>query len=354
MQRLTWILMFSVWASVAQANAPLPGDIIRDLKALQEQLEEGAVEAVAERAAAQAQRLSGGNASDRWASALYHQLAAGALARQEEPAQAADHLAAARQTSGVGAEQVARWLREEASLRRAAGQNEQAIGLLSEWLDSQQDIQTLWRLIGLMAQEQQWGAAAERLEQAIAQTPELNESQQALALAIMRHAGQNEQALSWLVDGLSPDSGLEAWRQAAGLAQQAGQAGVAAGLWEMAWQLGKLESPEDQWLLIQLHMAGGTPARAAEHLAQALENGDIERDEKALRLLATAWQQARHIDNALSARQALAEQTQSAKDWRQYGQLAYAWGDEVHAEQALEQAASMGDEEANQWLSSFD
>ena len=353
MQRLGGILLFSLWASVTQANAPLPGDIIRDLTALQEQLANGSFDAVIERGAAQAERLADGNASDRWASALYHQLAAGALTRMEQPEKAADHLAQARQTPGVDAEQAARWLREEAALRRAAGQNKQAIRLLSEWLDSEQDTNALWQLVRLMAQDAQWEAAAERLEQAIAQTKNLNEDQQALALAILRHSGQNEQALSWLVEGLNSDSDAEAWRQAAGLAQQAGQAGMAAGLWDMAWQLGKLEEPEDFWLLIELHRAGGTPARAAERLEQALERGDIERDEDVLRLLATSWQQARHIENALSAWQTLATQSQQAADWRQYGQLAYAWGDEVQAEQALTQAARLGDEEASQWLANF-
>lgn len=353
MQRLAWILMFSVWASAAQADAPLSGDIIRDLKMQQEQLQSGAFETVAERATAQANRLAGGNVSDRWASALYHQLAASALARQEKPAQAADHLALARQTSGVGAEQAARWLREEASLRRVAGQNEQAIDLLSEWLENEQDIAALWQLVRLMAQEAQWDAAAEQLNQAVEQTQALDESQQALALAVLRHSGQSEQALGWLVEGLGPQSDRDAWQQAAGLAQQAGQPGVAAGLWEMAWQLGKLETKDDFWLLVQLHRSGGTPARAAEHVENALAKGELERDEHSLRLLATSWQQAKHVDNALSAWQTLAEYTQAAKDWRQYGQLAYAWGNEEQAEQALFQAAELGDEEASQWLANF-
>lgn len=354
MQRLAWVLMFSVWATVAQADAPLPGDIIRDLQALQEQLQDGDVGSVVEHASAQADRLAAGNASDRWASALYHQLAAGALARQDQPGEGADHLAAARQTSGVGGEQAARWLREEASLRRASGQNQQAIDLLSEWLEGQQDTKTLWQLVRLMAQEKQWEAAAARLEQAVSQTSDLDESQQGLALAIMRHAGQSEQALSWLVEGLSPQSSAADWRQAAGLAQQAGQEGVAAGLWEMAWQLGKFNEPGDRLMLIRLHMAGGTPARAAEYLEAALHSDAMARDEQSLRLLATAWQQAKHVEKALQAWQALAEYTQMTGDWRQYGQLAYAWGEEAQAEQALLQAADLGDEEAGQWLTNFD
>lgn len=352
MKRLL-ILLLSVWSFSAQASPALPGDIIADLNALQSQLQEGALSSVVERATAQAERLASGNQSDQWASALYQQLAAGALARQDQPAAAADRLAIARGLSGVDDDQAARWLREEASMRRAAGQSDQAIELLTEWLANQQDSNAVWQLTRLLAQQERWEEAANWLEQALSETAELTEAQQALTLAIYRNAGQSEQALGWLLDGLDSQSDLSDWRQAAGLAQQAGQPGVAAGLWEMAWQLGKLTEPEDRWLLIQLHLAGGTPARAAEHLEEALKEGDVVRDESNLRLLANAWQQAKDVEKALDAWQTLAQYTQTATDWRSYGQLAYAWGESEQAQQAFVRAAELGDEEAAQWLASF-
>lgn len=352
MKRLL-IFLLSVWSISTQASPALPGDIIADLNALQSQLQEGALSAVVERATAQAERLASGNQSDQWASALYQQLAAGALARQDQPAAAADRLAIARDLSGVDDDQATKWLREEASLRRAAGQRNQAIELLSEWLTLQQDNDARWQLTRLLAQQARWEEAANWLGQALSEENELTEAQQALTLAIYRNAGQSEQALDWLLDGLDAQSDLSDWRQAAGLAQQAGQPGVAAGLWEMAWQLGKLSAPEDRWLLIQLHLAGGTPARAAEHLEQALAAGDIVRDASNLRLLAHTWQQAKDVEEALSAWQALAVHTQAAADWRAYGQLAYAWGENERAQRAFSRAAELGDEEAAQWLTSF-
>ncbi|HSP30695.1 MAG TPA: tetratricopeptide repeat protein [Halomonas sp.] len=353
MKRLLCVLLLSVWSASATASPALPSDLIADLTALQQQLQQGALAEVVEQATAQAERLAGGNQSDQWASALYQQLAAGALARQDQPATAADRLAIARRLNGVDDDQAARWLREEASLRRAAGQHDQAIELLTEWLANQQDSDTVWQLIRLLAQQERWEEAASWLEQALSEAPELSEAQQALTLAIYRNAGQGEQALGWLLNGLNAQSDAADWRQAAGLAQQAGQAGVAAGLWEMAWQLGKLTQSEDRWLLIQLHLAGGTPARAAEHLEHALEEGEVVREESTLRLLASAWQQAKHIENALNAWQTLSMHTQSAADWRTYGQLAYAWGKDEQAKQAFTQASALGDEEAEQWLASF-
>lgn len=352
MQRV-FILLLSVWSLSVQASPALQGDVIADLNALQDQLKEGALTQVVERATAQAERLASGNQSDQWASALYQQLAAGALARQDQPAAAADRLAIARRLNGVDDEQATRWLREEASLRRAAGQRDQAIELLSEWLSTQQDPDAVWQLTRLLAQQERWAEAADWLEQALNQTSELSDAQQSLTLAVFRNAGQGDQALGWLLDGLNAQSNAADWRQAAGLAQQAGQLGVAAGLWETAWQLDKLTQQEDFWLLIQLHLAGGTPARAAEHLDQALAAGDIVRDESNLRLLANAWQQARHVENTLNAWQALAQHTQKAVDWRTYGQLAYAWGKTEQAQQAFTRASALGDEEAAQWLASF-
>jgi len=353
MKRLLCILLLSVWPLSSQASPALQGDVIADLNALQSQLKEGALAQVVERATAQAERLASGNQSDQWASALYHQLAAGALARQDRYAAAADRLAIARGLNGVDSAQAARWLREEASLRRAAGQRDQAIELLSEWLSNQQDIDAVWQLTRLLAQQERWEEAADWLEQALNETPELSEAQQALALAVYRNAGQGDQALGWLLDGLNAQSAAADWRQAAGLAQQAGQSGVAAGLWETAWQLGKLTDQEDFWLLVQLHLAGGTPARAAEHLEQALNEGDIVRDESHLRLLANAWRQAKDVEKALNAWHALALHTQAAADWRAYGQLAYAWGEDGQAKQAFARASSLGDEEAEAWLASF-
>ncbi|MFG6666349.1 tetratricopeptide repeat protein [Halomonas sp. HNIBRBA4712] len=356
MKRLA-LIVFSSWAALAQADAPLPGDIIQDLNALQGSLAsaegEQALESVIERAQRQAERLESGNRSDQWASALYDQLAAGALSRQGENSAAADRLERARSRSSVGAEQASRWLRQEAQLRRAAGQRAQAIGLYQQWLDDQSDRDMSWQLVRLLADDAQWEAAAERLTPLLTEGEPESDARQALALGVMRRAGRGEQALGWLVEDLSEQSGSNAWRQAAGLAQQAGQAGLAAGLWETAWQLGIFDSNEDFDTLVELHLAGGTPARAAEHLERALEEGRLTDDEATLRRLAQVWYQARAIEKALDSWQALAEASQQSEDWRRYGQLAYAWGEEARAESAWETAQALGDNEVDAWLANL-
>ena len=364
MQRWVVVAVLSALSVVAHANEPLPGDIVRDLNGLQSQLAEqprgeadgDVLDRIISHARSQAARLASGNRADQWASALYHQLAASALVRQGDHIAAADELASARQRPSVPNSQVLRWLRDEASLRRAGSQRTEAITLYEQWLTQSQGNshydESAWRLIRLLAEEERWGDAIEWLSPLL-QEGGLTDAQQALSTVVLRNTKQNEQTLGWLVDGLTAQNEPNAWRQAAGLAQQMGQAGVAAGVWQMAWQLGKFTSPEDRLTLIRLHLAGGTPARAGEHLEAAIQAGELTPDEETLRLLAGAWQQARHIEKALSAWMMLAENTQKAEDWRQYGQLAYRWGQDDRAEQALMEAANLGDAQAEQWLSYF-
>jgi len=359
------IVLLSALSVTATANEPLPGDMIQDLNRLQSQLasktsgsaDPDVLNSIIAHARAQSERLAGGNRADQWASALYHQLTASALVRQGDPLAAADELASARQRPSVPDSQVRRWLRDEASLRRAAGERGQAITLYEQWLNessgSDRYAETAWQLVRLLAEEERWQEAMEWLAPLLEQG-ELTADQQTLTHVVLRNTGDNAQALSWLLNGLSAESDAEAWRQAAGLAQQAGQLGVAAAVWEAAWQLGKFSTPEERRTLIELHMAGGTPARAAEHLEAALEADSLPRDEDTLRLRATAWQQAKDVDKALAAWRELAALTQTAEDWRRYGQLAYGWGEDAQAEAALTQAADLGDDQAEQWLAYFD
>ncbi|WP_340148038.1 hypothetical protein [Vreelandella subterranea] len=351
------ICLIGLWASLAHASPALPGDIIDDLNRLQTQLRDAQYASVVTQATQQATRLQTGNAADRWASALYQQLAANALARQGQPGDAANRLAQARELAAGEQAQAARWLREEASLRRTAGQTTQASTLLAEWLESQgtaAPAADIWKLTRWLADAQRWQEAADWLERSLSQTAEPDATQRRLALVIYQRTQQTDQALDVLLGGLDEGSDATHWRQAAGLAQRAGQPGIAAALWDTAWRLGRLDEDEDRWQLINLHMAGGTPARAAEFLERWLEAGDIVRDETTLRLLANAWHQARDKSRALDAWQALATLSKEGSDWRQYGQLAFVWGQDERAEKALSRAQSLGDAQAAEWLATLE
>ncbi|SEK63903.1 hypothetical protein [Halomonas daqiaonensis] len=342
-----WLLM----APVVSAAPALSGAFIADLERLQQRLAAGELETVSERALAQAERLQGGNAADRWARALYLQLAAGAAARGGDPAAAADYLTAARKIRGVEAEQQDRWQHDEARLRLAAGQVERGGELLADWLARHEgEPRDRWRLARALAEREEWQKAANWVERALAATPEPSEAQLGLAVTVLRRAGRDTAALALMADGLGESRDPERWRQAAALAWRLGDVGQAAAIREAGWRHGLLDGEDDLRRLIDLHLAGGTPARAAEHLTRALEQGELEDSEAHRRLLAQAWEAARDRDRALAAWEALAKRSDAGEDWLRLGQLAHAWGRQELAELALTRARERGEGDAQRWL----
>ncbi|WP_245904471.1 tetratricopeptide repeat protein [Billgrantia lactosivorans] len=345
---LGWLL-----AAAAQADAPaLPGDIIADLERLQTQLQRGEPEGVSERARSQATRLESGNAADRWASALYRQLAAGADSRAGRHGAAAEQLRQARRTEGAPQAQRDRWLREEARLRLAAGQTEQAATLLRDWHqrhDGSPDDR--WRLARALAELERWDEAADWVERALADEPDPDDRRQALAMAVFQRAGRGEQALAHLEASLDAQAEPEAWRRAAALAQGLGEARRAAAIWEAGWRLGALAGESDLRRRIELHLAAGTPARAAEMLEAALGDGVLSETLAERRLLARAWEQARDRERALAAWREVARRSGQGEDWRRLGLLAHAWGRLELAQEALQQAQARGVEIDERWLS---
>lgn len=321
-------------------SAPgLPSSFIEDLEALQQRLAADDGQAVEQRARAQAERLAGGNAADRWARALYLQLAAGAAAQRQDHAAAADYLAQARRIEGVDAEYRDRWQRDEAGLRLAAGETRDGADLLAEWLERHSgEAQDHWRLTRARAELEQWELAAEHVRHARDMTAQLDEGQRELAVTVLRRAGDEAEALALLGGGLAVSRDPERWRVAAALAQRVGNPGQAASIWEAGWRAGVFEGAADLQRLVELHLAGGTPARAAEHLEAALADGTLEDSEANRRLLAQAWERARDRERALGAWQRVAEQSGAADDWARLGQLAHAWGRDQLAERALAQA----------------
>ncbi|WP_163559841.1 hypothetical protein [Halomonas sp. NO4] len=347
---LAALLLCLAMAPPVAAAPALPGDIIADLEALERRLQAGEVAAVSERSQAQAERLAGGNAADRWARALYLQLAASASARAGRAEAAADRLREARDSDGVDAERRDRWLRQEAALRLSAGQTAQGVALLDDWFQSHAGApDDHWRMARALAELERWSAAARWVERALADG-EPDAAQRALAVAVYRRAGQDERALALLGEGLDADSDAAAWRGAAGLAQRLGAPGQAAALWEAGWRLGVLRGGEDRLTLVKLHLAGGTPARAGEHLVEALEEGVLADTLAHRRLLAQAWETARDRERALSAWRYVARRSDSGDDWLRLGQLAHGWGRDALAKRALETALARGAEAAEAWL----
>ncbi|WP_445157204.1 hypothetical protein [Halomonas sp. E14] len=340
-------------AAAAQADAPaLPGDIIADLEQLQRQLQQGAHDSVAERARMQAQRLEGGNTADRWAAALYRQLAAGAEAGAGRSESAADQLRQARRVQEAPLSERDRWLREEARLRLASGQTEEAVALWLDWHERHAgSSDDRWRLARALAELQRWDEAAAWVERALAADPAPLVRRQALAATVFQRAGRGEDALEQLEAVLNAEASPEAWRRAAALAHGLGDAQRAAATWEAGWHLGALSGEEDLRQRIELHLAAGTPARAAEYLDAALAEAALPDSLEHRRLLARAWEAARDRERALQAWREVALRSGEGDDWRRLGLLAHAWGRPELARQAMQQAQVKGSEVPERWLS---
>lgn len=351
------VLLVLAWLP-ATAAPPLPGDVIRDLESVQRRLQAGEYAKVRHHGLAQAQRLEGGNEADRWARALYLQLAASAAAGSGDAAAAAGLLAQARDIRGIrrmDSARVDRWQRQEAGLRLEARQTRQARDLLGDWLERHAgSAADRWLMARLLAEDEQWRAAASWVERALELDAAPGKSHSALAAAVLQRAGDSKGALAMLEKRLG-QAGDEAgeWRRAAALAQRLGDAGRAAAIWEAGWQRGALAGSKDLQRRIRLHLAGGTPARAAELLEQALESGALSDSLEQRRLLARAWQAARDRERALAAWQSLAEKSEQADDWLRLGQLAHGWGRWKLARLAFVKAGALGADEADDWLANL-
>lgn len=345
---LSVLALLPVQASVAPALRP---DMIQSLEGMQQRLASGDL-SVASDAESAAERLRGGNAADRWARALFLKIAATAQAQQGNDDRAADLFAMARSIEGIEAASRHQWLNQEARLRLRAGQTQAGVELLARWLElGQGDVEDFWLQAQALATLQRWDEAADWVDRARQASASPSARQRQLAASVYQRAGREDAALDMLDTLLGADGDDPAtWRRAAGLAQQLGFPGRAAAIWEAAWRRGVLTSNDDLLQLIRLHIAGGTPARAGEYLAEALETGRLDDSLENARLLAKAWSAARQRDKALAAWQKVARRSENAKDWQRLGELAYGWGRWRMAIEALGRARQAGDDDARNAL----
>lgn len=341
--------------SAVQADAPaLPGDVIADLEQLQRQLQQGEHDRVAEHARSQAQRLSGGNAADRWAGALYRQLAAGAEAGAGRSESAADQLRQARRVQEAPARQRDHWLREEARLRMAAGQTQEAVTLWLDWHERHDgSADDHWRLARALAELERWEEAAGWVERGLAGETAPDERRQTLAASVFQRAGRGEEALATLEATLGERTEPDAWRRAAALAQGLSEVERAAAIWEAGWRLGVLSGEVDLRQRIELHLIAGTPARAAEYLETALAEEALPDNLDNRRLLARAWEEARDRQRALAAWREVAQRSEKGDDWQRLALLANGWGRTELAQEAMQQAQRRGAEVDPRWLSTL-
>ncbi|WP_445621806.1 tetratricopeptide repeat protein [Kushneria sp. Sum13] len=333
------------------AGPALSQQSIDRLQGLERELSAGHYQQVVETARSRA-ASAGSRHSDQWARALYLQLAASAAQRMDQPGRAADLLYQARSIDTAPLTQRLQWLEQEAKLRLKAGQLDQAAALFDRWQgQASLTVDDLWLGARIHARLEQWDDALHWVTLARQGNSMSDSDQLALAASIYQQAGQFEAASDVVEAQLDQDDSDPArWQQAAALYQRIGQPGRAAALWEAGWQRGILTGEKALLTRAELHMAGGTPARAAEMLSQALDKGDLEDSDAHRRLVARAWAQTRDHQKALQAWQVVAERTDDAHDWYILGDLAYGWGIWSQAEQGFAKAREKGADNPGQLL----
>lgn len=342
--------------STASAAMRVSAEVAGQLRTLQSRLEDGDYDEVGERAEHEAKRQRGE------VRALYLSLAASARARQGDQAQAARLYGEARRLPGVDATQAREWLRREAMLRLRAGEQEGGTARLAEYLHGgSASADDLWLAVSLEANRGQWTRAEDWLERASKASAPSGDRVQ-LAVSIYQQTGRHAAAVA-LVEQTLNEKGqagaqdVEDWQHAVALYQRLNQNTRAASTWEAAWAAGIARGHDAYLQRIDLQLAAGAPARAAELMEAGLakaagrDGEPLLEDTPALRRqLAQAWTAARDIDHSLAAWAVVSEQSGALEDARQYAELAYDWGRWNVASDALVSAGERGDDSARHWL----
>ncbi|WP_404326210.1 hypothetical protein HA399_04585 [Cobetia sp. UIB-001] len=337
--------------SAAHAATRVSAEVAGQLRTLQSRLDEGDYDAVGERAEREAKRQRGE------VRALYLSLAASARARQGDQAQAARLYAEARRLPGVNASQAREWLRREAMLRLRAGERDSGIARLAEYLHGgSASADDLWLAVSLEANRGDWARAEDWLERASKASAPSGDRLK-LAVSVYQQTGRHGAAVALVEQGLGESRDPQDWQRAVALYQRLNQNTRAASTWEAAWAAGIVSGSDAYQQRVDLQLAAGAPARAAELIEAGLsksatpEGKPLLDDTPALRRqLAQAWTAARDVEHALKAWAAVSQQSQSLEDARQYAELAYDWGRWETAQQALAAAGERGDDSARHWL----
>ncbi|MEL0617086.1 hypothetical protein V6243_09580 [Cobetia marina] len=349
----TCLMLMMEVGGVATANGAMrvSAEVAGQLRTLQSRLEEGDYDEVGERAEREARQQRGE------VRALYLSLAASARARQGDQAQAARLYAEARRLPGVDASQARKWLRREAMLRLRAGEQEAGTARLAEYLHGgSASADDLWLAVSLEANRGQWSRAEDWLERASrASAPEGDRLK--LAVSVYQQTGRHAAAVALVEQGLGESRDAQDWQRAVALYQRLNQQRRAASTWEAAWAAGIVSGREAYQQRIDLQLAAGAPARAAELIEAGLSTSATPEGQPLLvdtpvlrRQLAEAWTSARDIEHSLTAWATVSEQSGRVEDARQLAELAYDWGRWDIASGALASAGERGDDSARHWL----
>ena len=233
-------------------------------------------------------------------------------------------------------------------------QYDEAITFALEWFETLEDPKPpqLMFMANLMAQTDRYAEALPYAERAVEISEKPQESWYQLLIASSFQIEDYQKSARYLRAVVSgwPDN-AQYWEQLASVYMMLDDQQKALATLQLAWRHSVLEKENSIRSLVQLAITEGIPDRGGRFLERALEDDLVPSDESYLSLLVNAWSTAREYDKAVSALQALAQETGQGDPYLRIAGIRVEqarWGEAVSA---LRNAQSMPVEQPGQvWL----
>ncbi|WP_017443803.1 tetratricopeptide repeat protein [Gayadomonas joobiniege] len=232
-----------------------------------------------------------------------------------------------------------------AQLYAGEGQFEKALNEANVWYAALSEFKASDHIFmaNIYAQLKQYANAQEYAYKAIELVEEPKEAWFQLVLAAQfeqKHYQQAAKTLGILIQHW-PDKKTY-WEQAASVQMLLENELDALAILQLAWKQKMLDKQASIISMVQLANANQMPEPAARLLTKALNEEFIERNEKHLKMLAGAWEQAREKSKAAQAYGDLASVTQKGDDLLKQAQLLIDLEQWTEAEAVLKRALDLG------------
>ncbi|MCV6587458.1 MAG: hypothetical protein OIF57_00320 [Marinobacterium sp.] len=169
----------------------------------------------------------------------------------------------------------------------------------------------LW-LAQAYSQQEKWKLTVDRIRTALKMRPDAPENWHQLELAGHLNRKHFKSALGVLRRLVQMHPKEDYWSQIASLQLQLNRNRSALATLRIAYERGQLKKGSNQRLLAQLMLQHKMPYQAAALMEQAMKQKRLKRTHANLRLVASAWGQAREQDAALDSLQQLAKRKPTA------------------------------------------
>jgi tetratricopeptide (TPR) repeat protein len=230
----------------------------------------------------------------------------------------------------------------EASIRYTLGQIylatkefEKSVKAFDAWMASVENpnASALYTIAVAKFQAKRYADSVQYAEWAIRETKKPADSWLQLLLSGYYETKRYPKAVGILIELIDrhPDRRSQ-WLQLSALYSQLGEEDKALGVLEMAYRAGLVDRHEELVNLAQRYLHREIPAKAGRLLEEGMASGKIRKDADSLRMLATAWFQARELTKAAPV---MSEAAALATDGELYARLAQIYVEREQFNEAI-------------------